>query len=709
MRKYSMPNFKLHSPWQPKGGQPEAIAELAANFKNGEKEQTLLGVTGSGKTFVMAHLIQELQKPTLIISHNKTLAAQLYSEFKSFFPENAVEYFISYYDFYQPEAYIASRDLYIEKEATINEQIEFLRMAATSSLLTRQDVIVVASVSCIYNVGDPKNYKEMVVSLHKNRLYKREDLLRDLVTIQYERSDYEFERGKFRVRGDTVEIWPAYMQLMIKIELFGDKIEKISLCDAVTAQTLQDMDFAVIMPAKHYVMPKENVLNAIDSISEELQEQLKILNKENKIVEATRLEARTKYDIDMLQEVGYCSGIENYSRHFSNLEANQRPFCLIDYFPEDFLTIVDESHVTIPQIKGMYLGDRARKKSLIENGFRLPSAYDNRPNKLEEWEQIISQILYVSATPAEYEILRSKNKVTELLVRPTGLLDPLVEVRSTENQVEDVLKMVQERSSKNERVLITTLTKSLSEDLAEYLQSKKIKVNYLHCDIETFDRITILKELRQGKYDAIIGINLLREGLDLPEVSLVAILDADRQGFLRSKTSLIQIMGRAARNVNSAVILYADKITPAMKEAMDETARRRKIQLDYNEKHNITPQSIQKEILGSIEYILQEDEKLEEAKKNISHKVNDSKNIYHSLSSEDKNNEMLLPILLQAETLEERIRAIEVEMKRAATDLNFEYAALLRDQMLKLKGMPVPQSPKLGGKRRPKQRSKSQK
>lgn len=676
-----MAQFQLHSQWKPQGDQPKAIAQLVANYQQNIRRQTLLGVTGSGKTFVMANVIQQLGMPTLVMSHNKTLAAQLYSELKSFFPENAVEYFISYYDFYQPEAYIAQRDIYIEKEAVVNQQIDRLRMAATSALLQRQDVIIVASVSCIYNVGDPEDYKEMVIPLKVGQSYPRAKLLRELVDIQYERNNIDLNRGQFRVRGDVIEVWPSYIQLLLRIELFGDQLEALAWCDPVTRQVLQKVNNISIYPAKHYVMPAAKIKKAMSSIQQELEDYVTDLNRQNKILEAQRIQARTKYDMEMLQEIGFCSGIENYSRHFSNRKAGDRPSCLLDYFPKPFLTIVDESHVTIPQIKGMYLGDRSRKKSLIDNGFRLPSALDNRPNQLEEWEKITDLTLFVSATPAAYETANSHQPWVELVVRPTGLVDPLIEVRSAETQVPDVLEQIRQRAAKHERVLVTTMTKELAERLAEYLAKNEVKVSYLHCDIDTFDRVAILQDLRRGTYDAIVGINLLREGLDLPEVSLVAILDADRQGFLRTETSLIQTIGRAARNVNAQVILYADKITPAMQHAMDETNRRRQIQLAYNKEHGITPQTIQKEIQPGIEVILNEDKSLEDLEKSF--KVQEALADYGFQPAQA--------------TTAQKIEALEVKMREAAAKLNFEQAAEIRDQILALQGIHNPHSSALPG------------
>lgn len=665
-----MTQFQLHSRWEPRGDQPKAIAELVANYRRGIMRQTLLGVTGSGKTFVMANVIQQLGIPAIVISHNKTLAAQLYSELKQFFPENAVEYFISYYDFYQPEAYLQQRDIYIEKEAVVNQQIDRLRMAATSALLNRQDVIIVASVSCIYSIGDPQDYQEMVLELNTSALCDYTTLLHTLVAMQYERNNTDISRSQFRVRGDIIEIWPSYIQLLLRVELSKDRISSLAWCDPTTHQVIQKITHIILYPARHYVMPAQKVQQAISSIKKELEQRLAEFKQQNKLLEAQRLEARTLYDLEMLQEVGYCSGIENYARHFAKRSEDERPYCLLDYFPKQFLTIVDESHVTIPQIKGMYLGDRSRKTSLIENGFRLPSALDNRPNRLDEWEKITNFTLFVSATPTAYELEHSQNQVIELVVRPTGLVDPLIEVHSAQNQVQDVLEQIRQRATKHERVLVTTMTKDLAERLTEYLKTQGIKVSYLHCDIDTFERVNILQDLRRGTYDAIVGINLLREGLDLPEVSLVAILDADRQGFLRTETSLIQTIGRAARNINAQVILYADRITPAIERAMAETNRRRNIQLDYNQKHNIIPQTIQKDIQPGIEEILNQDKTLEDLEKSL--QVQEALKDYG---------------IKKEATNEQKIRALEVKMKEAAAKLNFEKAAEIRDHILQLRGI----------------------
>ncbi|NUM37011.1 MAG: excinuclease ABC subunit UvrB [Candidatus Brocadiae bacterium] len=653
-----MAKFLLKSDWQPKGDQPKAIEALVKAYREGKKQQTLLGVTGSGKTFVMANVIAELGVPALVMSPNKTLAAQLYSEFKNFFPENAVEYFISYYDFYQPEAYIPQRDIYIEKDASVNEQIDRMRMAATSALFDRDDVIIVASVSCIYSLGDPRDYKEMVLNLRVEKDYKREFILRRLIEMQYTRNDFEMDRSRFRVRGDVIEIWPSYLQMILRLEFFGDLLERMEWCDPVSGEKKEKISNITVYPAKHYVMPQEKIEEAMASIHAEMEERVAWLKEHGKIVEASRLETRTHYDLEMMQEVGFCSGIENYSRHFAKRAAGERPYCLLDYFPESFLTIVDESHVAMSQIRGMHAGDHARKSTLVEHGFRLPSAVDNRPNRLDEWEKVVDKVMFVSATPAEYELSHCELPVVELLVRPTGLVDPCIEVHSAQNQVEHLLSLIQEKSALNERVLVTTLTKRLAEDLSEYLKEKGLKVSYLHCENDAFERVEILQDLRRGKYDAVIGINLLREGLDLPEVSLVAILDADREGFLRSETSLIQTIGRSARNVNAKVVLYADRITPSMRKAIGETNRRREIQLAYNKEHNIIPQTIRKEILKSIEQILQEETKLEEMVMEMSSKYNP----------------------------QEKISVLEEQMTEAAKNLDFEYAAILRDRISELKG-----------------------
>ena len=668
-----MTQFNLVSEWQARGDQPQAIESLYRGFSE-RKPQTLLGVTGSGKTFVMANLIARLGVPTLVLSPNKTLAAQLYSEFKQFFPRNAVEYFVSYYDFYQPEAYIPQRDIYIEKDAAINDQIDRLRMAATSALLSRQDVIIIASISCIYSLGDPADYKKMVLIFESGRSYPRHEILLALVEMQYQRNDYDLARANFRARGDVIDIWPSYLEITLRLEFFGDLLEQVSYCDPVSGKVLEKTSMAVVYAAKHYVIPQEKLERAISSIQEELQERLAALKQSDKLLEATRLEMRTVYDLEMLQEVGYCSGVENYSRHFSDRRPGDRPHCLFDYFPRPFLTIVDESHVSMPQLRGMYAGDRSRKQTLIDHGFRLPSALDNRPNTLEEWENIVDRLLFVSATPGAYEIAKSGDQVVELLVRPTGLVDPVLEVRPATDQVQDLLGLIQQRAAVGERVLVTTLTKRLAEDLTEFLQKEQIQVAYLHHEIDAFERMEILQDLRRGKYQALVGINLLREGLDLPEVSLVAILDADREGFLRSETSLVQTIGRAARHVNAMVVLYADKITSSMQRAIAETERRRQIQLAYNEKHGITPQSIQKEILAGIEKIAQSERQIQEL-------VRESPEQYNT---------------------REQIAVWEEQMLAAAANLDFETAAVLRDRILEAQG--TPKSKKGGRKKKSRKR-----
>ncbi|MGR3294189.1 MAG: excinuclease ABC subunit UvrB [Candidatus Scalindua sp.] len=648
--------FKLSAEYEPQGDQPEAIKKITKAFESGEKYQTLMGVTGSGKTFTMANVIKNLDKPTLVMSHNKTLAAQLYSEFKAYFPENAVGYFVSYYDYYQPEAYIPQRDIYIEKESTINQEIDRLRLAATSALMSRKDVILVSSVSCIYGLGSPEEYREMYVQLKKGQEIERDTLLLKLVNILYERSDIKFERGVFRVNGDVIDVYPAYEKFAYRIELFGDEVDGLSIIDPVSGDKLEEMEEISIYPAKHFVMPEGKIESVISSIERELDAWLKELRSQNKDFEAQRLEARTRYDMEMLSEIGYCHGIENYSRHISGRAPGDRPFSLLDYFSDEFFMIVDESHVAIPQIRGMYAGDRSRKETLVKYGFRLPSALDNRPLRFDEWESIVRQVLLVSATPAEYEINKCHGKVVEQVIRPTGLLDPIVRILPAKTQVKDLLQQIRKRTDKKERVLVTTLTKRLAEDLSEYIKEEGLKGMYLHSEFNAIERVEILKDLRLGKFDVVVGVNLLREGLDLPEVSLVAILDADKEGFLRSETSLIQTMGRTARNVNAEVILYADKVTKSMQKAMDETERRRVIQLEHNKQNNITPQTIRKGIRKSIE-----DESA-------------SKKIARQMVKED-----------EAEYItHEYIRELEEEMLQAASDLNFEKAAEIRDRVLKL-------------------------
>jgi len=648
--------FKLVSPYKPTGDQPQAIEKLVEGIKKGLKYQTLLGVTGSGKTFTIANVIAQVNKPTLIISHNKTLAAQLYREFKEFFPYNAVEYFVSYYDYYQPEAYIPQTDTYIEKDASINEELDKLRLRATSALMSRRDVIIVASVSCIYNLGSPEEYKELLFTLEKGQIISRQDILRALVEMQYERNDFELKRGCFRVKGDVIDIFPSYEDKVIRVELFDEEVHKLQELEPITLNKISDIDKMILYPAKHFVATGERIERALESIENELQQRLKELRSQGKLLEAQRLESRTRYDMEMLREVGYCHGIENYSRHLSGRPPGSRPYCLIDYFPDDFLTIIDESHVTIPQLRGMYHGDRSRKETLVEYGFRLPSCLDNRPLKFKEFESLMKQVIFVSATPGEYEIKKSQGRVIEQIIRPTGLLDPEIIVKPTKGQIEDLISEIRKRVERRERVLVTTLTKRMAEDLASYLKELGIKVHYLHSEIEPIERVKILRDLRLQKFDCIVGINLLREGLDLPEVSLVAILDADKEGFLRSQTSLIQIAGRAARNVNGQVIMYADRITESMKKAIEETERRRRIQMEYNKKHNIKPQTIQKAIKDYLEIS-------EEAREFV-------------IELTGKEEEYELQFV---------ISELYHEMELAARNLQFERAAKIRDMILQLK------------------------
>ena len=653
--------FELVSDFEPSGDQPQAIEELVENVLAGERHQTLLGATGTGKTFTISNVIKEVNKPTLVIAHNKTLAGQLYSEFKEFFPNNAVEYFVSYYDYYQPEAYVPSTDTFIEKDASINDEIDKLRHSATSALFEREDVLIVASVSCIYGLGSPEEYRSQVVSLRMGMQKDRDQLLRELVDIQYARNDIEFQRGTFRVRGDSVEIIPASREEhCIRIEFFGDEIDRIREVDALTGEIIGDREHVAIFPASHYVTREDKMKIAIQNIEKELEERLKELRAENKLLEAQRLEQRTKYDLEMMREMGFCSGIENYSRHLTLREPGATPYTLLDYFPDDFLVVIDESHVTLPQIRGMYNGDRARKQVLVDYGFRLPSALDNRPLTFEEFEQKTNQLIYVSATPGPYE-LQHTPKMTEQIIRPTGLLDPKIHVRPIEGQIDDLIGEINKRTERNERVLVTTLTKKMAEDLTDYLQELGIKVAYLHSEIKTLERIEIVRDLRIGKYDVLIGINLLREGLDIPEVSLVVILDADKEGFLRSERSLIQTIGRAARNENGEVIMYADHITESMQKAIDETNRRRKIQIAYNKKHNITPQTIKKEIRDVIKatFVAEDEEKYDK-------KVT-------SISQVTKKNRSQV------------IEQLEKEMREAAKALDFERAAELRDIVFELK------------------------
>jgi len=649
--------FKVISPFKPSEDQENAITVISDALKKGDKKLTLLGVTGSGKTYTMAKVIETIQKPTLVLTHNKTLAAQLYREFKEFFPSNAVEYFVSYYDYYQPEAYVVSSDLYIEKDSSVNDEIDRLRLKATSSILERKDVIVVSSVSCIYGLGSPEEFNKRHIRLRVGDTLDRDDLLKSLVLIHYERNDISFIRGTFRVRGDIVEVYPAYLsQIAYRIEFYGDEIDTISEMNPVSGQITKQYDDFFIYPAKHFVSDPDEMEETIEIIKEELKLQLEKFKKQGKLVEAQRLESRTKYDMEMLQEMGYCSGIENYSRIISRKKEGQRPACLIDYFNNDFVLMVDESHVSLPQVRGMYMGDRSRKETLVEYGFRLPSALDNRPLYFEEFENIVPQSLYVSATPGPYELDKS-SQIIEQVIRPTGLIDPEIEVRPATNQIDDLIKEINHRVSLKERVLVTTLTKKMSEDLAAYFDELEIKSQYLHSEISTIERVEIIRDLRKGIFDCLIGINLLREGLDIPEVSLVAILDADKQGFLRSKTSLIQTAGRAARNLNGKVIMYGDKITDAMQFAIDETDRRRKIQSDYNTEHGINPQSIKKEIVDIIEREYENENKFVTivAERKISYRSNNLKQ------------------------LEDEKEKLSKEMLEAAENLEFEQAAILRD------------------------------
>lgn len=653
--------FDLQAPYKPAGDQIEAIKKLVEGVQEGDKHQTLLGATGTGKTFTISNVIQQINKPTLVMAHNKTLAGQLYSEFKEFFPNNAVEYFVSYYDYFQPEAYVPQTDTYIEKDSSINEEIDKLRHSATSSLFERKDVIIIASVSCIYGLGNPEEYKEMVVSLRSGMEIERNQLLRKLVDIQYERNDINFTRGTFRVRGDVVEIFPASRdERCLRVEFFGDEIDRIREVDALTGEILAERDHVAIFPASHFVTREEKMRLAIENIEKELEEQLRLLRSEDKLLEAQRLEQRTNYDLEMMREMGFCSGIENYSRHLTLREAGATPYTLLDYFPKDFLLVVDESHVSLPQVRGMFNGDQARKSVLVNYGFRLPSALDNRPLTFKEFEDHVNQAIYVSATPGPYEIEHTPEMV-EQIIRPTGLLDPVITVKPIEGQIDDLINEIHERSAKNERVLITTLTKKMSEDLTDYLKEIGIKVQYLHSEVKTLERIEIIRELRLGTYDVLIGINLLREGLDIPEVSLVAILDADKEGFLRSERSLIQTIGRAARNSNGGVIMYADKMTDSMKKAIDETKRRRTIQMEYNEKHGITPKTIEKKVREVIRASQVAEEEGTYAQKLTSGKA---------LTKEEK---------------EKLLANLEKEMKDAAKALNFERAAELRDAILELK------------------------
>lgn len=667
-----MDKFRVISRYVPKGDQPKAIEQLSRGLKSGMKFQTLLGATGTGKTFTIANVIQQANRPTLVIAHNKTLAGQLCTELKEFLPENAVEYFVSYYDYYQPEAYIPQTDTYIEKDASINDEIDKLRHSATCALFERRDVVIVASVSCIYGLGSPIDYENQVISLRPGMVKDRNEIIRKLIDIQYSRNDIDFSRGRFRVRGDVIEIYPAsYTERAMRVELFGDEIDRITEIDTLTGEIIGERKHVSIFPASHYATPRDKLEMAIESIQKELKERLEELRKEGKLLEAQRLEQRTNYDIEMMREMGYCTGIENYSRHLSGRNPGDPPYTLIDYFPRDFLIIIDESHVTIPQLRGMYAGDRSRKETLVEYGFRLPSALDNRPLTFEEFEERINQIIFVSATPGPYELEKSQ-QVVEQIIRPTGLVDPEVVVRPVKGQIDDLLEEINERVAKKQRVLVTTLTKKMAEDLTDYLKEMGVKVTYLHSEIHTLERMKILRDLRLGEYDVLVGINLLREGLDLPEVSLVAILDADKEGFLRSETSLIQTIGRAARNADGKVIMYADTVTESMKRAINETNRRRKIQMDYNKKHGIIPQTIKKDIYEVIEATKAVASKplMNVAEAGGTYKVKDIKDVRK----------------LDREELMKLIRELEEEMKIAAKNLEFERAAVLRDLIIELKG-----------------------
>ena len=646
--------FKLHSEYKPTGDQPVAIKQLSEGIKQGKKYQTLLGVTGSGKTFTMANIIQQVQKPTLVLAHNKTLAGQLYSEFKEFFPENNVEYFVSYYDYYQPEAYIASSDTYIEKDASINDEIDKLRHSATAALFETREVIIVASVSCIYGLGDPIDYEHMIVSLRPGMQKERNDIMKRLVTMQYSRNELDFKRGTFRAKGDILEIYPSdESESAIRVEFWGDEIEKISEINPLTGKVIATRNHVMIFPNSHYVTTADKMERAIGTIEEELQERIKYFKDNGKLIEAQRIEERTNFDIEMMKETGFCQGIENYSRHISGRAPGSAPFTLFDYFPKDFLLLIDESHATIPQVRAMYNGDRARKESLVKYGFRLPSAFDNRPLKFNEFEERINQVIFVSATPAEYEKEHSKGNVVEQIIRPTGLLDPKIEVKPVENQIDDLIEQIRERVEKHERVLVTTLTKKMAEDLTAYLAGIDIKVRYMHSDIKALERMEIIRALRLGEFDVLVGINLLREGLDIPEVSLVAILDADKEGFLRSERSLIQTIGRAARNTDGKVIMYADELTESMEKAISETNRRRKLQEEYNKEHGITPKTIQKSVRDAIKASIIEEA---ESKYNIS----------------------------KDESVEDVINKLTDEMLKYAANMEFEKAAELRDQIKEL-------------------------
>ncbi len=650
--------FQLVAPFKPAGDQPEAIEALTEGLRHGEKHQVLVGVTGSGKTFTMANVIQQVQRPVLVMSHNKTLAAQLYSEFKEFFPHNAVHYFVSYYDYYQPEAYIPQRDIYIEKDASINQQIERLRLAATSALVSRRDVIVVSSVSCIYGLGSPEDYRAMMVGLTRGQVVDRDEVLAKLVDIQYERNDIEFQPGKFRVRGDCVEVWPTYEEMAFRVEFWGDEVEQLSIIHPVSGELLDRPEQMYIYPSKHFVLPEERIKGAVSVIKQELEERLKQFKDQGKLLEAQRLSARTRFDIEMLQEVGYCPGIENYSRPLSGRPPGAPPDTLFSFFPDDYLLIVDESHVSVPQIRGMYFGDHNRKVTLVEHGFRLPSALDNRPLQFDEWEGRIKQVVYVSATPGPYELAKTEGRVVEQVIRPTGLLDPEIEVAPARSQVPHLLEQIRSRAAAGERVLVTTLTKRLAEDLSAYFGKQDVRCKWLHSDLDAFERVELLRDLRQGHFDVLVGVNLLREGLDLPEVSLVAILDADKEGFLRSETSLMQTIGRSARNVNAKVLLYADKVTDSMQRAIEETDRRRQMQKEYNAAHGITPETIRKEIRAGIEA---------EAAAHVQS---------YAVVGRGEETQYIT---------EEYLEELEAEMLSAAEELEFERAAAIRDRIAEMR------------------------
>ena len=662
--------FELEAPFEAKGDQPEAIEKLADGIRKGYKHQTLLGATGTGKTFTMAKLIEEVQKPTLVIAHNKTLAAQLTSEFKEFFPDNAVEYFVSYYDYYQPEAYVPQTDTYIEKDASVNDEVEKLRLSATTSLFERRDVLIVASVSCIYGLGSPEDYMNLSVHLEVGNIMERNEITRGLTFMQYSRNDMDTSRGHFRVKGDVIDIFPAYRDIAVRVELFGDEIDRITRINTVTGEVIEEMQEITIFPASHFVTPEDKIERALKTIKAELDERLKELREENRLVEAQRLEQRTLYDLEMLEQMGFCSGIENYARHLAGRPPGSRPNALLDYFPDDFMVIIDESHMTVPQIGGMFAGDRSRKEKLVEYGFRLPSALDNRPLNFDEFQQVVPQAVYVSATPGPYED-KNSSQIVEQIIRPTGLVDPEVEVRPTKGQIDNLLEEIRQVVGNEERVLVTTLTKKMAEDLTEYLAEAGIRVRYLHSDIDTIERSEIIRDLRLGEFDVLVGINLLREGLDLPEVSRVAILDADKEGFLRSERSLVQTIGRAARNVGGKVIMYADKMTGSMERAIDETNRRREIQIEYNKENNITPETIIKpvrDVLRPVEMVVSEDESR-----------------YYDKSEKDENGEDNANYdQMSRKEIQQLILDLEEEMEDAASNLEFEIAAQIRDEIEEL-------------------------